>query len=73
MTGQRVLRNMRSDTFIVTGDVARCLQGAGLDIRAIPGTLREMRLIQGAFNTWQDESGLPYCQMSRICALSIDS
>jgi 3-methyladenine DNA glycosylase Tag len=71
MTGQRILRNMGKDTFIVTGDVARCLQRAGLDIRDNPTSQRELRLIQEAFNQWHEESDLPYSHMSRICALSI--
>jgi 3-methyladenine DNA glycosylase Tag len=71
MTGQRVLRNLGRDTFIVTGDVTRCLQRAGLDISDSPGTQREMKLIQQTFNQWHEESDLPYCQISRICACSV--
>lgn len=69
-TGQRVLRNMGRDTFIVTGDVVRCLRRAGLDIGTEPNTQREMKLIQAAFNDWRQESGLPYAHMSRICSMS---
>ncbi len=71
MTGQRLLRNMGRDTFVVTGDVVRCLQRAGVDIRDNPTSQREMKLIQGAFNGWHDETDLPYCHLSRICALSV--
>ncbi|MAT95073.1 MAG: 3-methyladenine DNA glycosylase [Halioglobus sp.] len=71
MTGQRVLRNMGRDTFIVTGDVVRCLQRAGVDIRDNPGSAREMRRIQDTFNAWREQSGLPYAHMSRIAALSV--
>ncbi len=71
MTGQRVLRNMGKDTFIVTGDVVRCLQRGGLDIGDNPGSKRELRLIQGAFNQWHEESELPYSHLSRIAALSV--
>lgn len=70
MSGQRVLRNMGKDTFIVTGDVVRSLQHSGLDIGDTPGSKRELRLIQQAFNQWHEESGLPYSHISRICALS---
>lgn len=72
MTGQRVLRNMGKDTFVLTGDVTRCLQRAGADITTTPTSKRELTLIQGIFNTWHDESGLPYSHMSRICACSLD-
>jgi 3-methyladenine DNA glycosylase Tag len=71
MTGQRVLRNMGKDTFIVTWDVARCLQRAGLDINDNPGSKRELSLIQDAFNQWHGESGLAYSHISRISAMSL--
>ena len=71
MTGQRVLRNMGKDTFIITGDVVRCLQHSGLDIGNNPSSKRELGLIQNTFNVWHKESGLPYSHISRICALSL--
>ena len=71
MTGQRVLRNMGKDTFIVTADVVRCLQRSGLDIGDNPSSKREMRLIQGAFNQWHEDSALPFSHISRICAMSL--
>ena len=71
MTGQRVLRNMGKDTFILTGDVTRCLQQAGADIKDNPGSQRELKLVQEAFNRWHGESGRPYCHLSRICACSL--
>ena len=71
MTGQRVLRNMGKDTFVITGDVVRCLQRSGLDIGDNPGSKRELSLIQAGFNQWHAESGLPYSHISRICACSV--
>ena len=71
MTGQRVLRNMGKDTFVLTADVARCLQRAGAEIKDNPGSKRELKLIQDTFNQWHEESGLPYCHLSRICAYSL--
>ncbi|MFV0278054.1 MAG: DNA-3-methyladenine glycosylase I [Parahaliea sp.] len=73
MTGQRVLRNMGRDTFIVTGDVARCLRRAGLDIAANPTSKRDLGRIQDTFNHWHASSGLPYSHISRICALSLEN
>ena len=72
MTGQRVLRNMGRDTFVITGDVTRCLQRAGLDITPNPVSKRELTLVQATFNAWQAQSGLPYSHMSRICACSLE-
>lgn len=71
MTGQRILRNMGKDTFILTGDVIRCLQRGGLDITETPNTQRELKLIQATFNQWHEETGLPYSHLSRICACSV--
>ncbi len=72
MTGQRVLRNMGKDTFVITGDVTRCLQRAGADITNNPVSKREQLLIQAIFNRWHEESGLPYSHISRICACSLE-
>jgi 3-methyladenine DNA glycosylase Tag len=71
MTGQRVLRNMGKDTFVVTGDVVRCLQNAGLDIKNNPTSQRETGLIQAAFNQWHLESGFTYSHISRMAACSL--
>ena len=73
MTGQRILRNMGKDTFVVTGDVVRCLRRAGVDVTSTPNTQREMKLIQSAFNAWHSESEFAYAHLSRICACSVDS
>jgi 3-methyladenine DNA glycosylase Tag len=72
MTGQRVLRNMGKDTFVITGDVTRCLQRAGADITNNPVSKREQTLIQACFNRWHEETGLPYSHISRICACSLE-
>ncbi|GAB5451528.1 MAG: DNA-3-methyladenine glycosylase I [Halioglobus sp.] len=71
MTGQRVLRTLGKDTFIVTGDVVRCLQRAGVDIRDNPTSARDLQRVQAAFNQWHEESDRPYSHISRICALSV--
>jgi 3-methyladenine DNA glycosylase Tag len=72
MSGQRVLRNIGRDSFILTADVLRCLQRAGLDISANPTSKRQLGLIQATFNQWHRETGLPYAHLSRICACSVD-
>jgi 3-methyladenine DNA glycosylase Tag len=71
MTGQRVLRNLGKDTWIVTGDVVRCVQDAGVEIKDNPTSARDMKLIQDAFNQWHQESGLPLAHLSRIAACSV--
>jgi len=69
-TGMRVLRNLGKDTFVLSQDVLDCLKDAGLDIQR-GTTKRELRLIQQTFNQWHQETGLPYCQLSRICSCSM--
>lgn len=70
MTGQRVLRNMGRDTFVLTGDVVRALRRMGADITDSPSTQRELRIVQDSFTAWHEESGLPYSHLSRILACS---
>lgn len=70
VTGMRVLRNMGKDTFLLSVDVITCLKGAGLDIDKA-SSKREIKLIQETFNTWHEETQLPYCQLSRICSCSV--
>lgn len=70
VTGMRVLRNMGKDTFVLSSDVLASLKGAGLDVDK--GTSkRELKLIQATFNEWHQETGLPFCQLSRICSCSV--
>jgi len=57
---------------VITADVGRALQRAGLDIKPNPVSKRELTLVQQAFNTWHEQSALPYSHISRICACSLD-
>lgn len=70
VTGMRVLRNLGKDTFVLSQDVLVCLKGVGLDVDK-GSSKRELRLIQDTFNTWHEETGLPYSQLSRICSCSV--
>ena len=44
---------------------------AELDIAPNPTSKRDRLKIQAQFNAWAAETGLPYMQLSRICAMSI--
>lgn len=70
-SGQRFLRYMGKDSFVLSKDVVTALQGAGLDIKPEPSSQREMKLIQHAFNQWQAETGRPFVQLSQILAFSV--
>lgn len=69
-TGQRFLRNMGKDAFILTGDVVLAIQNAGLEIANNPTSKRDLTKIQQLMNNWRDETGLAYCHLSKIAAFS---
>lgn len=71
MTGQWFLRYVGRDSFVLTRDVVAALQSCGLDIKDIPSSKREMKLIQDCFNAWREETGLSYTYLSKIAAFSI--
>lgn len=70
-TGQYFLRFIGKDGFVLSRDVVLCLRDAGLDIAQPPTSKGDLRRVQQQFNTWAEESGLPYTHISRICAMSI--
>ena len=72
-SGQRFLRNVGKDTFVLTSDVVACLRSAGLEISSYPTSKSDLAGIQEAFNQWHEETQLPYTHLSRIAAYSIDS
>jgi len=70
-TGQMLLRFLGWDGFVISKDVATCLRDAGLDVAEEVKSKRDLKLVQEQFNTWAQETGLPYSHLSRICAYSI--
>jgi 3-methyladenine DNA glycosylase Tag len=70
-TGQMMLRFLGWDGFVTSKDVVACLRDAGLDIAEAVTSKRDLAKVQAQFNAWAEETGLPYVQISRICALSI--
>lgn len=71
MTGQRVLRNLGWDSYVLTSDVIACLIEAGVEIKENPSSKRQLRAAQDAFNQWRDQSEFGYAEISRICSCSI--
>lgn len=71
MTGQYVLRFLGKDSFVTSRDVIACLRDAGLPLSGKATSRKDLRAIQAQFNAWAEETGLPYTQLSRICALSV--
>jgi 3-methyladenine DNA glycosylase Tag len=69
-SGQRFLRYMGRDSFILTGDVVLAMQTAGLDITGNPTSQRDLKKAQALMNDWRAQSGLSYTHMSKIAAFS---
>lgn len=65
------LRTMGKDAFLLTGDVIKALVGAGVVAKS-PTSKRDLLATQSAFNAWHQETGRPYCELSRIMACSVD-
>jgi 3-methyladenine DNA glycosylase Tag len=70
-TGQMLLRFLGWDGFVTSKDVVACLRDAGLDVAEAITSKRDLAKVQAQFNAWAEETGLPYVQLSRICAMSI--
>lgn len=70
MTGQYFLRTAGKDVFMLTRDVAKCLIEAGV-VDKNPTSKGDLAKVQAAFNAWKEETGRPFCELSRIAAYSI--
>lgn len=70
-TGQMLLRFLGWDGFVTSKDVVACLRDAGLDVAEAITSKRDLAKVQAQFNAWAKETGLPFVQLSRICAMSI--
>ena len=67
MSGPTFLRMAGKDTFLLTADVVKTLEGIGL-IDRLPTAQRDIAKVQDAFNIWQRECGRPLSAISRIVA-----
>jgi 3-methyladenine DNA glycosylase Tag len=70
-TGQRVMRNMGRDAFILTPTVVRALVAAGV-VTGEPTSKKDLAAVQAALTAWHGESGRGLTQMSQILAFSVD-
>jgi len=69
-TGQMLLRFLGWDGFVLSKDVIACLRDTGLDVGEEIKSKRDLAKVQAQFNSWAQETGLPYVHLSRICAMS---
>jgi len=65
------LRYVGKDTFIFTGDVIAALTELDV-INGNAETKANLASVQKQFNEWHDETGLPFCYISKILALSVN-
>ncbi|MFT7127794.1 MAG: 3-methyladenine DNA glycosylase Tag [Pseudoalteromonas tetraodonis] len=70
-SGPMVLRSMGKDTPILTYDVVAALVNHAVIDTDKVSSQRAQRLIQDAFNQWQQETGLPLAHLSRIAAMAV--
>lgn len=70
ITGQRMLREMGRDGFILSGDVVARLVAEGV-VDKSPTSKRDLAATQAAFNTWSAQSGRGLAQISQVLAFSV--
>lgn len=69
-SGPYFLRMIGKDTFILTDDVVAALKAQGI-IEKKPTAKRDLQKVQDAFNQWQQESGRPLSQISRLLSYTV--
>lgn len=69
-TGQRFLRWMGRDTYILSTDVVARLVAEGI-VQKQPTSKRDLAAVQQAFNTWSKQSARGMTQISQILAFSV--
>lgn len=67
---QYAMRFMERDGFVLSRDVIARLVAEGV-IDKPSGSKSAMRAVQGAFNTWMDQSGRSLMEISRVLAMSV--
>ncbi|WP_271103493.1 DNA-3-methyladenine glycosylase I [Pseudomonas tohonis] len=71
LSAPRFLRMVGKDTFIPTDDMVAALKAQEVIDKA-PTSLRDLALVQAAFNRWHEESGRPLCQLSVMLAHTVN-
>ena len=69
-TGQRALRWMGKESFILSQDVSARLIAEGVVAKA-PTSKRDLAAVQAAFNVWRDQSGRSLTEISRVLSMSV--
>ncbi len=69
LSAPRLLRMVGKDTFIPSDDVVAALNAQKI-VDKVPTSLRDLAIVQDAFNQWHAESGRPMCQLSMMLAFT---
>ncbi|WP_417483958.1 DNA-3-methyladenine glycosylase I [Maricaulis salignorans] len=69
-TGQRALRWMGKESFILSQDVSARLIAEGV-VAKPPTSKRDLAAVQAAFNRWKDQSGRSLTEISRVLSMSV--
>jgi hypothetical protein len=60
------------DSFILSQDVLKALRQADIGLYGSATSMKDMQLIQTAFNDWHKETQLPYTHLSKILGYSVE-
>ncbi|RUO53619.1 DNA-3-methyladenine glycosylase I [Pseudidiomarina homiensis] len=71
-TAQHFLRRVGWDGYVLSPDVLTALRNHKL-LDASENSQRGLMQVQQAFNTWHDETGMPYSHLSRILSMTVDA
>ncbi|WP_017902140.1 DNA-3-methyladenine glycosylase I [Pseudomonas asplenii] len=71
LSAPRLLRMVGKDTFVPSNDVVAALNAQDI-IDKVPSSLRDLAIVQDAFNQWHAESGRPMCQLSMMLAFTVN-
>lgn len=70
MSGPYFLRMVGRDTFLLTDDVCAVLVAHEVVSRK-PSSKADLVAVQEAFLAWREESGRPFCEISRILSMTV--
>ncbi|MFV3368547.1 DNA-3-methyladenine glycosylase I [Pseudomonas sp. NY15435] len=71
MSAPRFLRMAGKDTFVLSDDVVAALKAQEI-VDKTPTSLKDLALVQAAFNTWQEQSGRPLCHISMMLSYTVN-
>lgn len=71
MSAPRFLRMAGKDTFVLSDDVVAALKAQEI-VDKTPTSLKDLALVQTAFNTWQGQSGRPLCHISMMLSYTVN-